>query len=181
VQTSTSPDPVAEPRAYQDLLVSLVGTDDPAEVQATTPRLARDLLDAAGADVGRRPEPGEWSVLECLAHMLDAELVVSGRYRWILAHDQPELLGYDQDLWVNRLHHPVEDPAELLATFEALRTANLGLWARTPVEERERVGIHRERGPESYGLTFTLAAGHDRFHLDQARRALERIQTACRP
>jgi hypothetical protein len=110
--------------------------------------------------------------------MLDAELVVSGRYRWILAHDQPELLGYDQDLWVNRLHHPVEDPAELLATFEALRTANLGLWARTPVEERERVGIHRERGPESYGLTFTLAAGHDRFHLDQARRALERIQTA---
>ena len=27
-----SPDPVDEPRAYQELLVGLVGTDDPAEV-----------------------------------------------------------------------------------------------------------------------------------------------------
>jgi hypothetical protein len=32
--------------------------------------------------------------------------------------------------------------------------------------------MHSERGPESFDLTFNLAAGHDRFHLDQARRAL---------
>ena len=66
----------------------------------------------------------------------------------------------------------------MLATLEAMRRANLALWARTTVEQRDRVGIHRERGPESYGLTFTLAAGHDRFHLDQARRALEQIRSA---
>jgi len=24
---------------------------------------------------------------------------------------------------------------------------------------------HRERGPESMGLMFTMTAGHDRFHL----------------
>ena len=178
MQNAASADPVSAPKAYQDLLVSLVGDEDPAEVQVETPQLVRELLADAGADSARRPEPGEWSVAECLAHMLDAELVVSGRYRWILAHDQPELLGYDQDLWVDRLHRPVEDPAEMLATFEALRRANLALWARSPVEQRDRFGIHRERGPESYGLTFTLAAGHDRFHLAQARRALEQIRTA---
>ena len=55
----------------------------------------------------------------------------------------------------------------MLAIFEALRRANLALWARTPVEQRDRFGIHRERGPESYGLTFTLAGGHDRFSIDQ--------------
>jgi hypothetical protein len=178
MQEVASPDPVSAPKAYQDLLVSLVGNDDPAAVQAGTPALIRALLADAGADADRRPEAGEWSVTECLAHMLDAELVVSGRYRWILAHDEPELLGYDQDLWVDRLHHPAEDPTEMLATFDALRAANLALWARTPPEQRDRVGIHRERGPESYGLTFTLAAGHDRFHLEQARRALERIRTS---
>jgi hypothetical protein len=177
MQTAASPDPVSAPKAYQDLLVSLVGDDDPAEVQAATPQLVRELLADAGADVNRRPEAGEWSVNECLAHMLDAELVVSGRYRWILAHDQPELLGYDQDLWVDKLHQPVEAADEMLATFEALRRANLSLWARTPVERRDRFGLHRERGPESYSLTFTLAAGHDRFHLAQARRALEQIRT----
>jgi hypothetical protein len=177
MQVAPGPDPVTDPKAYQDLLVSLVGDDDPAQVQAGTPNHVRELLAAAGTDVARRPEAGEWSVAECLAHMLDAELVVSGRYRWILAHDRPELLGYDQDLWVDHLHSPVEDPAEMLATFEALRRANLALWQRTPVEQRDRFGIHRERGPESYALTFTLAAGHDRFHLDQASRALEQLRS----
>ena len=177
MQEIASPDPVSDPKAYQDLLVSLVGDDDPADVQAQTPDLIRELLADAGADADRRPEAGEWSVSECLAHILDAELVVSGRYRWILAHDQPELVGYDQDLWVERLHQPVEDPGDLLATFQGLRRANLALWARTPAEQRDRFGIHRERGPESYALTFTLAAGHDRFHLDQARRALELIRS----
>jgi hypothetical protein len=177
VVIDASPDPVSAPKAYQDLLVGLVGDDDPADVQAATPDLVRELLADAGADADRRPEAGEWSVSECLAHMLDAELVISGRYRWILAHDQPELVGYDQDLWVDRLHHPVEDPAEMLATFAALRRANLALWARIPVEQRDRFGIHRERGQESYALTFTLTAGHDRFHLDQARRALELVRS----
>jgi len=171
-----SPDPVTDPKAYQDLLVSLVGTDDPAEVQSSTPAAIRALLADAGDLADRRPADGEWSVLECVAHILDAELVSSGRYRWILAHDQPELIGYDQDAWVDRLHHPAERPEEMLDTFEALRRANLALWRRTPEADRDRFGVHRERGPESYGLTFTLIAGHDRFHLDQARRALETLR-----
>jgi DinB family protein len=172
-----SPDPVSDPKAYQDLLIGLVGDDDPAEVQAVAAGEIRSLVASAGADLRTRPEEGEWSVLECLAHMTDAEMVVSGRYRWILAHDEPELIGYDQDLWVDRLHQPTEDADELLALFEALRQANLALWARRPAAERDRVGLHRERGRESYGLTFTLLAGHDRFHLAQARRALARARS----
>jgi hypothetical protein len=172
-----SPDPISDPKAYQDLLVSLVGPDDPAEIQAAGPRLIRELVAEAGPDLERRPEDGEWSVLECIAHMLDAEMVVSGRYRWILAHDEPEIVGYDQDRWVDRLHQPVEDFEELISTFEALRGANLRLWARTPAADRERIGMHREREPESYGLTFTLTAGHDRFHLAQARRALQAVRS----
>ena len=106
----SSPDPIDEPKAYQDLLVGLVGTDDPAEVQAATPGLIRALIATAGPDLRTRPAASEWSVLECVAHMTDAELVASGRYRWILAHDEPELVGYDQDLWVNHLHQPTEEP-----------------------------------------------------------------------
>lgn len=98
-------------------------------------------------------------------------MVASARYRWILAHDKPRLVGYDQDLWVERLRHNEDDPDELLSLFEALRTANLALWSRSSQAERSRVGIHEERGPESYELTFRLMAGHDRNHLAQARRA----------
>ncbi len=175
---TASPDPIQDPKAYQDHLVGLVGENDPAQVQAATLGRVRALVADAGDDAHTRPAQGEWSVLECLAHIVDAELVSAARYRWILAQDEPDLIGYDQDLWVDRLHRPVEDPAELLALSEPLRQANLALWAKTPGRLRDRAGIHRERGRESFGLLFTLLAGHDRFHLAQAERALAIVRRA---
>jgi DinB family protein len=112
-------------------------------------------------------------VLGCLAHIVDAELISSARYRWIVAHDVPDIVGYDQALWVARLHGAADDPADLIALFEALRGSNLSMWARSTPEQRGRIGMHRERGPESYDLTFRLLAGHDRIHMAQARAALE--------
>jgi len=168
----TSPDPVKEAEAYRRSLLAALGTDDPAVAQAATPGVIRALIAEAGPDLRTRPEPGEWSVLECISHLVDGELVVAGRYRWILAHDEPDIVGYDQARWVDRLRHNEDDVEELLSVFEALRAANIALWGRLTEKDRARVGIHRERGPESIDLTFHLAGGHDRVHLDQARRAL---------
>lgn len=150
----SSPDPISEPAAYQRHLLGLLGGDDPAEVQRSTPAAWRTLVDEAGDRLGLRPMEGEWSVLECLGHATDAEIVLAGRYRWILAHDEPPLTGYDQDLWVERLRHRDDDVEDLFALFEPLRRANLALWARTSAEERARVGLHAERGPESVELSF---------------------------
>jgi hypothetical protein len=176
MEISSSPDPVSEPQAYQEHLLSLLGEDDPAEVQARAPQLWRSLVAEAGDRGYERPEPSEWSVIECLGHALDAELVSAARYRWILAHDEPPLIGYDQDLWVNTLHagrH--EDPEELLRLLEPIRVANVELWERSAEEDRARVGIHAERGRESFDLLFRMIAGHDRFHMAQAHRALDAI------
>jgi hypothetical protein len=176
VERPSSPDPVAEAAAYQQHLLCLLGQDDPAEVQGRTPEAWRELVAEAADRVAERPEPDEWSVLECLGHAVDAEIVYSGRYRWTVAHDEPPLIGYDQDLWVDRLHHGRdEDPADLLEVLERLRAANLAMWRRSTPQERERVAIHAERGPESYDLSFRLIAGHDRFHLAQARRVLDAV------
>jgi hypothetical protein len=171
-----SPDPVREAQAYQQSLLDALGDDDPAEAQATTPARIRRLVAEAGSDLPSKPAPGEWSVLECIGHVTDAETVMSARYRWVLAHDEPELIGYDQDLWVAGLRHNADDPADLIALFEALRAANLALWQRSSPEQRARVGIHRERGRESFELMFRLLGGHDRVHLDQADRALAAVR-----
>lgn len=170
-----SPDPVSDPSGYQRHLLGLLGGDDPAAVQAGGPPAWRALLEEAGSRLRDRPEPQEWSVLEGLGHATDSEIVASGRYRWILAHDEPPLIGYDQDLWTDRLRHGEEDPDDLLGLLEALRAANLSLWRRTSEADRARIGVHAERGPESYDLTFRLMAGHDRFHLAQARGALAAV------
>jgi hypothetical protein len=175
-----SPDPVSEPQAYQEHLLSLLGGDDPGHVQAGAAAAWRELVSNEGKETGyARPAPAEWSAIECLAHAVDAEVVSAARYRWILAHDEPPLIGYDQDLWVDRLHAGrTTDPEELLQLFSPLRSANIALWANASEEDRARVGIHAERGRESFDLLFRMLAGHDRFHLAQARRALEAVSRA---
>jgi DinB superfamily len=175
---STSPDPISDPQGYQQHLLGLLGDGDPAEVQMATPTAVRAVVAGAGPDLQTRPDDREWSVYGCVAHLADAELVMSARYRWVLAHDKPPLIGYDQDLWVDRLHRGDEPVEDLMGLFEPLRTANVELWRRTPPELRSRVGIHAERGPESYDLAFRMIAGHDRFHLAQADRALAAIRSA---
>jgi hypothetical protein len=169
-------DPVNTPDAYRASLLAALGDDDPAVVQARTVDALRGLVADAGDDLRQRPASGEWSVLECIGHIADGELVVAARERWILAEDVPDIVGYDQALWVDRLEHNRDDPAILIELFAALRRSNLDLWARRAAADRDRVGRHRERGDESYGLTFRLAAGHDLIHLAQARRARETVE-----
>ena len=176
MERPSSPDPVSDPTGYQQHLLGLLGDDDPASVQASTPATLRRLVEEAGPDLTTHPEPGEWSVLQCVDHIVDAEIVMSSRYRWVLAHDEPPLIGYDQDRWVERLHQD-DDLEQLLGVFDALRLANVTLWARTPKELRQRVGMHQERGQESYDLAFRMIAGHDRFHVAQAERALAAVRT----
>jgi hypothetical protein len=129
----------------------------------------------AGPNLRTRPAAGEWSAAEILGHLLDAEIVLAARYRWIVAHDEPPLIGYDQDLWVDRLNHQEDDPAEMLALLRALVRSHLQLWEKSSDADRARVGIHAERGPESYELSFRMLAGHGLFHLAQMRRTLSQV------
>jgi hypothetical protein len=172
-------DPVAQGREYQQLLLSLLGDRDPAGVMQTTPARLRGLAAEAGDSLRVRPEPREWSVFECIAHIADAELVISGRLRFILAQHEPLLPGYDQDMWVDKLHHSHDESLdELLAWFEPLRAANLRMWNESTTADRARVGMHSERGPESFELTFRLYAGHDLFHIAQAQKTLGLVRAA---
>jgi len=173
-----APDPIAQAKAYQQSLLAALGDDDPAEAQAQAPAKIRAMLAAAGPRLRVRPEPREWSALLCLAHIADAEVVMTGRYRWTLAHDQPELIGYDQDLWVDNLHGDDDDPEAMLRQFEVLRAGNIALWRGSSAADRARVAIHRERGQESFDLMFRMLGGHDRVHLAQAYRAIEAARTS---
>jgi DinB family protein len=168
-------DPVSEAESYRELLLGLLGDQDPAQVQAELGDQLDAVVHDAGPHLRTRPAPGEWSVLEVLGHILDAEVAYAGRYRWILAQDEPPLFGYDQDRWVERLHGEDDDPQEMLSLFRMLRSSHLALWAGASERDRARIGVHSERGPESFDLSFRLIAGHGLFHLGQIRRTLAHV------
>ncbi len=165
-------DPVASGKEYRETLLQLLGDQDPVDVIQRVPDEVEELVRETGDQLRTRPAPGEWSVIELLGHLVDAELMVAGRLRWILSHDEPPLMAYDQDLWVERLNHQDDDPDELLALWRALIRSHVRLWDRTSESDRERVGMHSERGPESFDVTFRMLAGHGLLHLAQLRRTL---------
>ena len=121
MQNAQSPDPISDPKGYQNHLLGLLGDDDPAAVQASTPPTLRQFAAESGPYLPIRPEPAEWSALECIAHIVDAEIVMSARYRWVLAQDEPPLIGYDQDQWIDGLHADESDTDGLIDLFAALR------------------------------------------------------------
>lgn len=166
-------DPVADPQGYQRELLAFLGGRDPVLLLTATPAAVGDQVGGLAEEaIGRRPEPGEWSVAELLGHLWDAEIAFSFRARLILAQDTPPLVGYDQDAWA-MLAKPAF--AELLDAFNALRTANLALIRETPEDLRDRFGIHEERGPTSFWLLTETMAGHDQAHLRQFEQTVAAV------
>lgn len=176
--TTTQVDPVGNPSAYQQMILDYLGEDDPAEVQAATAATLAQLRAEAGEQLRVRPAPAEWSVLELLGHIMDAEIVSAARYRWVISQEQPALTAYDQDLWVSNLQHNAADPDSVLGLFSALRAANVELWRTSSADQKARIGLHSERGPESFELLFRMIAGHDRFHIEQIEQTLRAVRSA---
>ena len=111
--------------------------------QALASGIDRELL-------ARRPEPGEWSALECLDHTTDTEeLVFTRRVQGFLA-GVPVLENYDPDT----MGTPITDATDLVELARQLaprRAANLELlaWPRDapPVPQRVLGTRHDAPGP----------------------------------
>lgn len=162
-------------KAYTAAILDLLGATDPMRVLQDTVSGLRHALDGLSTQQAHQPEaPRKWSVRHVVQHLADSELVWSYRLRMVLAHDRPQLTGYDQDLWAERLRYDQAEVHQALREFAVLREANLRLLAGTSDDERRRVGIHAERGEESIAHMMRLYAGHDLLHL----RQLDRIRRA---
>ena len=156
---------------YVDDLLKLLGHHDPLAVQRVLAPTVGVLMEGLTAAQLSQPEaPGKWSMLHVLEHLIDQEIVSSFRLRSVVAEDEPELRGYDQDRWAQRLHYGETDASPLLDELAALRRRNVRLLERLTPAELGRVGRHAERGRESAGRICALTAGHDLVHRQQLRR-----------
>lgn len=163
----------AQASAYTASLMAALSSRPALEVLREMPAALREAVAGLSAEQLSTPEaPGKWSVRQVVQHLADSELVGGFRFRMVLAHDRPELMGYDQDAWAERLRYAEADIDAALDQFTALRRANLRLLERASPEEQKRVGLHVERGEESLAHMMRMYAGHDMVH----RRQLARIR-----
>lgn len=161
--------------AYVTAILDALGDRDPLEVLRDTPAKLRKIVSETPPNLIGEPEgPAKWSIREVIQHLADSELVGANRFRMVIAHDNPPLLAYDQDLWAERLRYSESNVNDALAEFTSLRRSNVRLFERASDEDFERVGMHSERGEESLRQLLKLYAGHDLVHL----RQIERIRMA---
>lgn len=159
--------------AYLTRLTALLGDQDPIRVlQATPGRLELLFEMLAPEGFARAYAPGKWNAREIFAHLADTELGLGFRLRQAVAVPGHQAQPFDQDLWAAR--YAKLEPSLALATFSALRSWNLALFASFSLQDWLAELVHPERGVESVDTVVRFLAGHDLNHLQQ----LERITQA---
>ena len=125
-----------------------------------TPVVLRALV--AGVDeagLRRRPAPGEWAIIEVVAHLADTEQRALGTVRRMLAEDDPHLEPFDQEaLAVQRPYLDLALPEEL-ARLEQLRREHLAVLEGLDGLAWERTGRHGEHGQMTVELYEMHVAG----------------------
>ena len=130
--------------------------------------------------LARRPAKGEWSALECLVHIIDAECsVFPVRVRAILAgQDFPSFSPDAQDSKPDLQ----ESALELAREFFVLRQENLRLLETLTPADLLRTARHAKLGPVTLAQMLNEWAAHDLDHLIQAERAvMQPFIAACGP
>jgi len=159
---------------YTQRLLSYGEGKDPLRLQQAAPKkLALLLKGKTGKQLMRRPAPDKWSIAEIVAHLADAELAISWRIRQILSNNAVPIQAYDQDRWAKTFDYAHRDPRQSLASYRALREANVALLKSVPRKLWDNYGIHEERGNESVSHVVRMVAGHDLNHLQQIQRILK--------
>jgi hypothetical protein len=159
---------------YTQRLLSYGNDKDPLRLQQAAPaKLALLVKGRTKKQLARRPAPDKWSIAEIMAHLADAEVAISWRLRQTLASNAVALQAYDQDAWAETFDYAHRDPRLSLASFRALREANLVLLKSVPRKLWDNYGIHQERGKESVSHLVRMVAGHDINHLRQIEAILK--------
>jgi hypothetical protein len=159
---------------YTQRLLKYAEGKDPLRLQQAAPnRLALLVKGKTRKQLRRRPASDKWSIAEIMAHLADAELAIGWRLRQILASNAIPVQAYDQDLWARTFDYAHRDPRQSLASFRALREANLALLKSVPRKLWENYGVHQERGNESVSHVVRMVAGHDLNHLRQIEGILK--------
>lgn len=112
-----------------------------------------------------RPGPGAWSVVELAAHLVDSDLVFADRIKRIVAEDNPTLLAYPEDAWLERLGSARMSLEDAAALFAANRRWVDRILRGLDDADFRRTGTHTELGRQTLVEVVVKAVHHLDHHL----------------
>ena len=113
-----------------------------------------------------------WSIVEVVCHLRDAEERALERTRMMRDDDNPFLAAYDQDVWARERNYAADDLRQALGAFLRFREQHITELAALPPEDWERSGLHEEQGQITITNQIIHLVAHDAIHTAQIARQL---------
>jgi len=123
------------------------------------------------AQLDARPGPGEWTPREIVYHLADSEMTSALRLRRLLAEENPEIAGYDEEAFARRLHYGDRPIGPSLDALRAARATTASILDCMTEDEWAREGTHSESGRYTAEGWLEIYVAHARDHAAQIRRA----------
>jgi hypothetical protein len=128
-------------------------------------RLGNAVKGLALEDMLAYPVPGTWSILEIVIHLMDSDLVGTERMKRIIAMDEPQMLGYDETAFIQKLFPAEQSPEDAVTIFDLNRRMFTKVLRKLPPEAFDRKGHHNERGVVTLGGQLQTYVKHLDHHL----------------
>lgn len=117
-----------------------------------------------------------WSVVEVVCHLRDAEQRGLERTRAMRDEDDPFLPAFDQEAWARQHHYAAGDLREAFEGFLSLRAQHVADLAALSPAAWERTGQHEEQGRITISAHTLHLVSHDSIHAAQIARQLARAE-----
>jgi DinB family protein len=138
--------------------------------------LAVATTGAAGPELDFKPGPNKWSLRQIVCHVTDFETVLVMRLRMVAAEDNPTLMGFNGELWAEKLDYKRRKLSQAIETCRRLRTENFELLKELPESDFARTGNHTESGT----VTLRDLVQHSAEHLEQHVKQIQAVRAAYR-
>lgn len=140
---------------------------------AAYPQVIGSLLsDQEAAALRHRESPGRWSPLEILVHLRDEEREDFRDRAQAAAMGRPITTRIDPAGWVTQRAYNAQDPAQILADFEAERRTSCAWLGSLDLGALEATLEHPQLGTMRCGDFIAAWRMHDLLHLRQLATTL---------
>lgn len=151
----------------QDDIVVLV-----QHMAAVPERLVRALADKTPRQLGGRPGPDEWSVIEVFAHMRAVDDIMTSRIYTLMTRSNALLVDLDERHWAEVAHYVNRDIHQSLTLFTLRRIELVTALRHLFVEDWQRKGLHETKGMQTLFNIVQNLAIHEEEHCSQIEKLL---------
>lgn len=147
---------------------------DLVDAYAAGPDIFEALLADCTEEQARKARGGDenWSVVEVMCHLRDAEERALERNRALRDDPDPQITGYNQEQWAQERNYAAANLRDALAAFVRFRREHVRELAALSPEQWDRPGTHSQYGQVTILDHTVHMVSHDAVHAAQIARQL---------